>query len=96
MLLCVVASRRAPFLVKTNELRVSQQIKKSVTIVFLVSLCCRVETKNQSHAAAKDGDIPADVVVSLMEMSDALHKGSYSLQVWPHWRPSAYPRGGAH
>lgn len=29
----------------------------------------------------KDGDIPADVVVSLLEMSDALHKGSYSLQV---------------
>ena len=35
----------------------------------------------QSHAALKDGDIPADVVVSLLEMSDALHKGSYSLQV---------------
>lgn len=36
----------------------------------------------QGHAL-KDGDIPADVVVSLMEMSDALHKGSYSLQAWP-------------
>ena len=35
----------------------------------------------QGHAALKDGDIPADVVVSLLEMSDALHKGSYSLQV---------------
>lgn len=32
-------------------------------------------------AAAKEGDIPADVVLSLLEMSDAMHKGSYSLQV---------------
>lgn len=31
--------------------------------------------------AAKEGDIPADVVVTLLEMSDAMHKGSYSLQV---------------
>lgn len=36
---------------------------------------------HQTQAAVKDGDIPADIVVALMEMSDALHKGSYSLQV---------------
>eukprot|EP00903_Cladosiphon_okamuranus_P005829 g5770.t1 len=40
----------------------------------------RARPASSNQAASKDGDIPADVVVSLMEMSDALHKGSYSLQ----------------
>lgn len=46
-----------------------------------VTPTCPLPSTTQGHAL-KDGDIPADVVVSLMEMSDALHKGSYSLQAW--------------
>ncbi|CAM9923920.1 unnamed protein product [Ectocarpus sp. 6 AP-2014] len=40
----------------------------------------RTRPVSSTQAAVKDGDIPADIVVALMEMSDALHKGSYSLQ----------------
>lgn len=58
-------------------------------IVFPIAIPCPCPWpcpphRRQSNAASKDGDIPADVVVALMEMSDALHKGSYSLQVRTH------------
>lgn len=51
-------------------------------VQFAHTLCVPLAPgRHQNNAALKDGDIPADVVVALMEMSDALHKGSYSLQV---------------
>ena len=43
-----------------------------------------VPSSSQGGLVSKEGDISADVVVSLLEMSDALHKGSYTLQARQH------------